>query len=239
MRVSMVDQLLTSIADAGRELLRNRLGRGRRGIEALCRDLLSTRGEASGAALAREVVQTLRAMPAAERLAFFALLASGFAVDHDRLACRGRGLPRRARARHAPGPAPCHRGAPARAVPADEHGARRHPLAGPPARGAAPPSAGPSGAARRRCRPACAADELVQPRLPLGRPDRLEQPGLAAGEVPALREGPPHGPSGGPEAKAGRRPPLLCLLPSGPAGRASDLRPGGAGRRVWRAPSSR
>ena len=27
MRVSMVDQLLTSIADAGRELLRNRLGR--------------------------------------------------------------------------------------------------------------------------------------------------------------------------------------------------------------------
>ena len=85
MRASMVNQLLTSIADAGRELMRNRLGRGRRGIEALCRDLLSTRGEASGAALAREVVQTLRAMPAVERLGFFELLASGFAVDHDRL----------------------------------------------------------------------------------------------------------------------------------------------------------
>lgn len=85
MRQSMVNQLLTSIADAGRDLLRNRLGRGRRGIEALCRDLLSTRGEASGAALAREVVQGLRAMPASERLGFFELLARAFAVDHDRL----------------------------------------------------------------------------------------------------------------------------------------------------------
>jgi malonyl-CoA decarboxylase len=85
MRSSMVNQIWTSIADAGRDLLRGRISARRRGIEALCRDLLSTRGEASGAALAREVVETLRAVPDAERLAFFELLAQGFEVDHDRL----------------------------------------------------------------------------------------------------------------------------------------------------------
>ena len=85
MRASMVNHLWTSIADAGRELLRGRLGSRRRGIEALCRDLLSTKGEASGAAIAREVVETLRAMPESERLEFFLLLARGFAVDHERL----------------------------------------------------------------------------------------------------------------------------------------------------------
>ena len=78
MRSSMVNQIWTSIADAGRDLLRGRLSGRRRGIEALCRDLLSTRGEASGAALAREVVETFRALPDAERLAFFELLAQGF-----------------------------------------------------------------------------------------------------------------------------------------------------------------
>jgi malonyl-CoA decarboxylase len=85
MRSGMVNQIWTSIADAGRDLLRGRVSARRRGIEALCRDLLSTRGEASGAALAREVVETLRAMPDAERLAFFELLAQGFEVDHERL----------------------------------------------------------------------------------------------------------------------------------------------------------
>ena len=85
MRSSMVNHIWTSIADAGRDLLRGRLSGRRRGIEALCRDLLSTRGEASGAALAREVVETFRALPDAERLAFFELLAQGFEVDHDRL----------------------------------------------------------------------------------------------------------------------------------------------------------
>src|SRR3954449_6433953 len=85
MRSSMVNHIWTSIADAGRDLLRGRLSGRRRGIEALCRDLLSTKGEASGAALAPKVVETFRALPDAERLAFFELLAQGFEVDHDRL----------------------------------------------------------------------------------------------------------------------------------------------------------
>jgi malonyl-CoA decarboxylase len=86
--MSMVNQLWASIADAGRELLRGRIsggGRRRGGVEALCRDLLSTKGEASGAALARELVESLRTMPESERLGFYRLLAQGFEVDHDRL----------------------------------------------------------------------------------------------------------------------------------------------------------
>lgn len=85
MRASMVNHLWTSIADAGRDLLRGRLGSRRRGLGPLCHDLLSTKGEASGAAIAREVVETLRALPDPERLAFFELLARDFAVDHERL----------------------------------------------------------------------------------------------------------------------------------------------------------
>lgn len=85
MRASMLDQLWTSIADAGRELVRGRLGRRRTTIQSLCRDLLSTRGEASGAALARELVEAYRAMSEAERLAFFAMLAQEYATDPGRI----------------------------------------------------------------------------------------------------------------------------------------------------------
>ncbi|MFO1070235.1 MAG: malonyl-CoA decarboxylase [Geminicoccaceae bacterium] len=80
MRTGVVNQLWSSIADAGRELLRGRLGPRRRdGLDALCRHLLSTRGEASGAALAREVVEAYRSLTAEGRLAFF----TGLAADHD------------------------------------------------------------------------------------------------------------------------------------------------------------
>ena len=71
MRSGMLDQLWTSIADAGRDLVRGRLGGRRRvSIQNLCRDLLSTKGEASGAALARELVESYRTMTEPERLAF-------------------------------------------------------------------------------------------------------------------------------------------------------------------------
>jgi malonyl-CoA decarboxylase len=82
----MLDQLWTSIADAGRELVRSRLGSRRRAtVQSLCRDLLSTRGEASGAALARELVEAYRTMTEAERQAFFAMLAQDYAADHARI----------------------------------------------------------------------------------------------------------------------------------------------------------
>jgi malonyl-CoA decarboxylase len=81
MPTSMVNQLWSSIADAGRELLRGRLGGRRRGLDALCRDLLSTRGDASGAALAREVVEAYRSLPDTERLGFFQTLARDYGAD--------------------------------------------------------------------------------------------------------------------------------------------------------------
>src|SRR5688572_1786084 len=83
---SMLDQLWTSIADAGRDLVRNRLGgRRRTTIQGLCRDLLSTRGEASGAALARELDEAYRTMTDAERLGFFTMLAQDYAADQSRI----------------------------------------------------------------------------------------------------------------------------------------------------------
>ncbi|HET6467100.1 MAG TPA: malonyl-CoA decarboxylase [Geminicoccaceae bacterium] len=85
MPTGMVNQLWASIADAGRELLRGRAGGRRRGPAALCRDLLSTRGEASGAALAREVVEAYRSLPDADRLGFFRNLASDYSADHEKV----------------------------------------------------------------------------------------------------------------------------------------------------------
>ncbi len=76
---SLVNQLLISIADAGRDLLR--LRQRRRDIGALCRDLLSTRGEASGTALAREVMEAYLAMDGEARLRFFFLLLEEFEAD--------------------------------------------------------------------------------------------------------------------------------------------------------------
>jgi malonyl-CoA decarboxylase len=52
----------------------------------MCRELLSTRGEASGAALAREVVEAYRGMGDRDRLAFFQGLARAYAVEPGRVA---------------------------------------------------------------------------------------------------------------------------------------------------------
>lgn len=84
MRASMLDQLWLSIADAGRDLVRGRwAGRRRPAVADLCRDLLSTRGEASGAALARELVAACGSMDDAARLAFLELLAQDYGPDPE------------------------------------------------------------------------------------------------------------------------------------------------------------
>lgn len=80
-RSSRLDQLWSSIADTGRELLRRRLGPRRRAVRTLCHELLSVRGEASTLALARELVETWRAMPVAERAAFLRMLADELGPD--------------------------------------------------------------------------------------------------------------------------------------------------------------
>ncbi|MEM7653782.1 MAG: malonyl-CoA decarboxylase family protein, partial [Pseudomonadota bacterium] len=85
MRPTFVQTLLNSIADAGRELLDLGGGSQRDTLETLCRALLSQRGEASGTALAREVLDAYLAAGEAERGAFFDLLEAEFGPDHGSL----------------------------------------------------------------------------------------------------------------------------------------------------------
>ena len=91
------------------------------------------------------------------------------------------------------------------------------------------------GAARRQaaggagCGPARPARRVVRHRLPRTAADRLEQPGGAAGEAGGLRGGARDPLLARSQEPAGFRPPLLCVLSSAHAGRAADLRRGGAG----------
>ncbi len=83
-----LNYFLDSVADAGMELLRGRIysNRGRRKSAAkLCHELLSTLGEASGTAIARDIVDRFSAMGEAERLAFFIALKEQFDVDRKSL----------------------------------------------------------------------------------------------------------------------------------------------------------
>ena len=82
MAASLFQGLLHSIADAGRELLDIRLGSGADGsVEGLTADLLSQKGEASGTALARDLVAAYGALDAPAKAAFFAHLADRYAPD--------------------------------------------------------------------------------------------------------------------------------------------------------------
>lgn len=91
MRQGRINQLLNSVADAGRELLRRGAPAVRlqpRPIDALCRELLSTRGEASGTALARDVDEAYRAMDDDEKLRFFRMLEAEFGADAEKVVAR-------------------------------------------------------------------------------------------------------------------------------------------------------
>jgi len=82
--------LLSSISERGRTLLRRVGSSDARpdGAEliALCEALLSGRGEASGTAMAREVLDRYRHLDDAERLAFFHALTRDFGPDREKLA---------------------------------------------------------------------------------------------------------------------------------------------------------
>src|SRR6266849_5105264 len=82
--------LLASISERGRTLLR-RAGPSDAKLDAsglieLCEALLSGRGEASGTAMAREVLDRYRHLDEAGRLSFFATLAKAYGPDRERLA---------------------------------------------------------------------------------------------------------------------------------------------------------
>lgn len=88
--------LLQTISDRSRELLAKARTRRISGEERaeniveLCEQLLSGRGEASGVALAAEILDTYRGLKTGERIAFFEALAHSFGPDKDRLenACK-------------------------------------------------------------------------------------------------------------------------------------------------------
>ena len=79
--------LLQTIGDRGRELI----GFGRSDLRPsnatdllkLCEELISRRGEASGVALARVILDRYAVLPRAERLGFLRLIAAEFDADHE------------------------------------------------------------------------------------------------------------------------------------------------------------
>jgi malonyl-CoA decarboxylase len=82
--------MLQSIAERGRALIdrTHRRGAGEQdsaNLVALCEDLLSRRGEASGVALAREILLRYGELKPGSRIAFFEALASRFGPDPARL----------------------------------------------------------------------------------------------------------------------------------------------------------
>ncbi len=89
MNTSFFGDMLQSIAERGRALIT----RDRRGVAEqrsanlaqLCEDLLSGRGEASGVALAREILSRYAELKIGPRIAFFEALAKRFGPDRSRL----------------------------------------------------------------------------------------------------------------------------------------------------------
>jgi len=89
MNTSFFGELLQTISERGRALLsRNRRGEASARSESLvelCEDLLSSRGEASGVARAREVLARYGELTTGPRVAFFEALHERFGADPARL----------------------------------------------------------------------------------------------------------------------------------------------------------
>ena len=88
MNVSFLQELLGSIADRGRALLpRSLFGAGAEAdVEELSRVLISGRGEASGVAIASELLDRYAQLDAGDRLTFFRFLATELRPDAGRVA---------------------------------------------------------------------------------------------------------------------------------------------------------
>jgi malonyl-CoA decarboxylase len=86
--VAFLQELLGSIADRGRALLpRSLFGAGAEvDVEALSRVLISGRGEASGVAIAGELLDRYAQLDAEDRLTFFRFLATELGPDAARVA---------------------------------------------------------------------------------------------------------------------------------------------------------
>jgi malonyl-CoA decarboxylase len=91
MNTSFFGELLQSIADRGRALVDRRRSRYENAAQRsetlieLCEHLLSGRGEASGVALAREIIERYCNLTVGPRIAFFEALATRFGPDRTRI----------------------------------------------------------------------------------------------------------------------------------------------------------
>jgi malonyl-CoA decarboxylase len=85
--ISTLGRTLGSVLDVGREILARRRNaqpqaiNSAPGLIARCRDLLEHRGEATGMALASEIVAGYQQLPESQRETFFSILANDFEVD--------------------------------------------------------------------------------------------------------------------------------------------------------------
>ena len=91
MNTSFFGELLQSITERGRALLdrtrerRESAEKRSASLVELCEELLSGRGEASGVALAREILSDYAELTSGPRIAFFEALARRFGPDHSKL----------------------------------------------------------------------------------------------------------------------------------------------------------
>ncbi|HCK19747.1 MAG TPA: decarboxylase [Thalassospira sp.] len=83
-----VKSWLSSIADRGRELLDLPISTPQEPLKqlgAMCRDLVSQKGEARGTAVAREVVRLWESLPEEDHLAFFEMMQNDFSADRTKV----------------------------------------------------------------------------------------------------------------------------------------------------------
>ena len=91
MNTSFFGELLQTISERGRSLIdrarerREYLAERSESLADLCEELLSNRGEASGVALAREILSRYDELTIGPRIAFFETLATRFGTDKARI----------------------------------------------------------------------------------------------------------------------------------------------------------
>ncbi len=91
MNTSFFGEMLQSISERGRSLIdrardrRDSAAETTEGLADLCEELLSNRGEASGVALAREILARYADLTTGPRIAFFETLATRFGTDRNRI----------------------------------------------------------------------------------------------------------------------------------------------------------
>lgn len=88
MNVSFLQELLNTVAERSRQLMPAWALGSTEDILELSRELISGRGEASGVALAREILQLYRGQTPGERTAYFKFLAEGLEPDAETVAAR-------------------------------------------------------------------------------------------------------------------------------------------------------